>query len=238
MTEVLLYRKLYENIKGDILSGKYREGDMLPSENVLKDAWHVTRSTVRRAMLELEKQGYIARKQGKGSIVLPRGRHTLGLLSVKGFSQVVGETKKPVKTITIEKPIQTFFPADFFYSLSDVEIKAGCIFLKRIRCVGDEPVMLESTYIPNIGLDNLVSMPFVNGSLFETLGRVYKIEIRHVEPDLRAVLASRAESRWLRIPEGTPLLHIYLRFSTNRQHVSIYSSLLCNTNRYSVGINH
>ncbi len=238
MSEALLYRKLYENLKGDILSGKFREGDLLPSENVLKEEWHVTRSTIRRAMLELEKEGYITRKQGKGSIVLPRRRHTLGLLSVKGFSQVVGETKKSIKTILLEKPIQTSFPKDFFYPLSDVEIKAGCVFLKRIRCVGEEPVMLEKTYIPNIGLNDLVSMPFINGSLFETLGRVYQIEIKHAEPDLRAVLADRAESKWLRVPVGTPLLHIYFRFTTSREHVTIYSSLLCNTNRYSIGINH
>jgi len=235
MTDVLLYRRLYEKLKGDILSGHYREGDLLPSENMLKNTWHITRSTIRRALLELEKEGYIMRKQGKGSVVLPLRRRTLGLLSVKGFTQVVGEQKQPVRTVMIKKPMITLFSEPFFYPVSPAEKEAGCIFLKRLRCVGEDPVMLESTYISNIDLPDFIHTPFVNGSLFETLNRVYRIEITKVEEDLRAVAAGPSESRWLVVPQGRPLLHILLRFFTSRKDVLVYSSLLCNTENYSVG---
>lgn len=234
MKEAFLYKKLYQNLKEDILSGKYLEGDILPSENLLKTTWHITRSTVRRALLELEKEGHIAKQQGKGSIVLPQRRRPLGLLSVKGFSQVVSEAKQPVKTVMIEKPTHTLFPHHFFYPCSEVEKKAGCIFLKRLRCVNDDPVMLESTYISDIGLADLTKHPLLNGSLFDTLHKVYRIEMTAVEQNMRAMLAGKEESYWLKIKRGHPLLLIYLKFHTNRDHVFIYSSLICNTENYTI----
>jgi GntR family transcriptional regulator/GntR family frlABCD operon transcriptional regulator len=116
-----------------------------------------------------------------------------------------------------------------------MEQKAGCIYLKRLRCVEDEPVMLETTFIPNLNLPKFCSRPFVKGSLFETLNVNYSIEITRVEQDLRSVLADQESAGFLRIKDGSPLLLIYLKFHTNREHLSVYSSLLCNTEKYSIG---
>jgi GntR family transcriptional regulator/GntR family frlABCD operon transcriptional regulator len=95
--------------------------------------------------------------------------------------------------------------------------------------------MLESTYIPNLNLPRFCSRPFVNGSLFETLNVNYSIEITRVEQDMRAILAEKKVADHLRIDEGSPLLLIYLKFYTKNEHLSIYSSLLCNTEKYSIG---
>ncbi len=107
--------------------------------------------------------------------------------------------------------------------------------MKRLRCVENEPVMLESTYISNVGLPGFCTRPFVKGSLFETLNVNYAIEIIRVDEDLRSVLCDEEDARHLQIKAGSPLLHIYLKFYTNREHLNIYSSLLCNTDKYSIG---
>ncbi len=230
-----LYRKLQNNLKTQIIAGVYREGDLLPSESELKQQYGVTRSTVRQALGELVKEGYINKHQGKGSIVIKRLRRTLGVLSVKGFSEIVSEKKLAVGSIMIRKPSVSPWDESFFYPLNDLEIKAGCISLKRLRCVEDEPVMLETTYLPNLNLPKFCSKPFVKGSLFETLNINYSIEITRVEQDLRSVPADEESAAYLRIKTGSPLLLIYLRFHTNREHLSVYSSLLCNTEKYSIG---
>jgi GntR family transcriptional regulator/GntR family frlABCD operon transcriptional regulator len=230
-----LYRKLQNDIKSQIIAGIYKESDLLPSESELQQVFGVTRSTVRQALGELEKEGYIQKKQGKGSLVIKQRRRTLGLLSVKGFSEAVTEKKLAVSTVMIHKPIVTRWDEQFFYSIDDLERKAGCIYLKRIRCVENEPVMLETTYIPNLNLPRFCTRPFVNGSLFETLSVKYSIEITRVEQDLRAIQADEKVSGLLRVDPESPLLLIYLKFYTNREHLSIYSSLLCNTSKYSIG---
>ncbi len=232
-----LYRKLQQKIKSQILSGVYHDGDLLPSESDLMKVHSSTRGTVRQALEALVKEGYIIKQQGKGSIVLKSRRRTLGVLSVKGFSQIVTEKKLSVDTIIIKKPEVTAWDDSFFYQLSEIEKNAGCIYLKRVRCVNKEPVMLESTYIPNLNLPGFCKNQFVKGSLFETLSINYQIEITKVEQDLRAVSADKDASVLLNVKQGAPLLHIYLRFSTSREHLSIYSSLLCNTSDFSIGNN-
>lgn len=232
-----LYRKLHQKIKSQILSGVYRDGDLLPSESDLMKAHSSTRGTVRQALEELVREGYIIKKKGKGSIVLKSHRRTLGVLSVKGFSQIVTEKKLTVATVMLKKPVITVWDDPFFYNLGEIERNAGCIFLKRVRYVEKIPVMLETTYIPNLNLPGFCRNPFVKGSLFETLSVNYQIEITKVEQDLRAVPADKDSSVLLNVKQGTPLLHIYLRFSTSREHLSIYSSLLCNTSDFSIGNN-
>jgi len=232
-----LYRKLQQKIKSQILSGVYHDGDLLPSESDLIKVHSSTRGTVRQALEALVKEGYITKQQGKGSIVLKSQRRTLGVLSVKGFSQIVTEKKLSVDTVIIKKPEVTAWDDSFFYQLSEIEKNAGCIYLKRVRCVNKEPVMLESTYIPNLNIPGFCKNPFVKGSLFETLSINYQIEITKVEQDLRAVSADKDASVLLNVKQGAPLLHIYLRFSTSREHLNIYSSLLCNTSDFSIGNN-
>jgi GntR family transcriptional regulator/GntR family frlABCD operon transcriptional regulator len=135
----------------------------------------------------------------------------------------------------IHKPVVKAWPVDFFYNISDMERKAGSIYLKRLRCVDDNPVMLETTYISNVNLPRFCSRSFVNGSLFETLNVEHEVEITHVEQDLRAVNADEETASFLKIQPESSLLHIYLKFYTNRPHLFIYSSLLCNTANYSIG---
>jgi DNA-binding GntR family transcriptional regulator len=230
-----LYRKLQANLKSQIISGIYNEGDLLPSENELMQLHGVTRSTVRQALVELVQEGYILKQQGKGSIVQKQKRRTLGLLSVKGFSEVVSSNHLAVHTVMIQKPVVTRWIEPFFYPLDDIEWSAGCIYLKRIRCVDNEPVMLESTYIPNVNLPRFCSRSFVRGSLFETLSVNHQIEITQVDQDLRAVTAGAEASEHLGVTVGSPLLHIFIKFHSNREHLSVYSSLLCNTMNYSIG---
>jgi len=201
----------------------------------LQRQFDVTRSTVRQALAELVREGYIQKQQGRGSIVLKPLRRTLGILSVKGFSEIVSQKKLAVSTIMIMKPTVTHWDDLFFYPVLEPEQMAGCISLKRLRCVEEEPVMIETTYIPNLNLPEFCSRPFVKGSLFETLNVNYSIEITRVEQDLRSVPADEDSADLLRIRTGRPLLLIYLRFHTNREHMSVYSSLLCNTEKYSIG---
>jgi GntR family transcriptional regulator/GntR family frlABCD operon transcriptional regulator len=230
-----LYRKLQNDIKSQILSGIYKEGDLLPSEHELMAVHNVTRSTVRQALDELVKEGYIIKMQGKGSVVTKRQRRTLGLLTVKGFSEAVSETKEKVNTVILKKPSLMKWEESFYYNISDLERKAGCIYLNRLRCVGEEPVMLENTYIANLNLPRFCSNPFVRGSLFETLNQNYHIEITDVDQDLRAVIANKEIAGFLNIKEKSPLLQIHLKFHTNRDHLFIYSFLHCTTGKYAIG---
>ena len=64
-----LYSKIEKVLKDWILEEKYKSGELLPTEEELARMFNASRTTVRNALSNLEKAGYVWRKQGKGSIV-------------------------------------------------------------------------------------------------------------------------------------------------------------------------
>ena len=60
-----IYNQLYE----DIVNGVYEKGSLLPSEHLLAEKYHVSRNTLRQALTILNQDGYIYKKQGKGTFV-------------------------------------------------------------------------------------------------------------------------------------------------------------------------
>ena len=144
------YLKLKNQLQTSILEGAFEPGDILPSENELKEKHGLSRFTVRRALDELEKEGFITKLHGKGSIVTNRKRKSLGIFSTKGFSSVA-ELEGTVKNKFLKKPYFVKWGKDFFYELTPTEIQHGATCYERLRSVGKDPVMLEYTYIPNEG---------------------------------------------------------------------------------------
>lgn len=63
------YYVLMEELKEEIVSGKRKPGDRLPSENELSALFHVSRHTVRKAYSILEQEGYIEAEHGRGTFV-------------------------------------------------------------------------------------------------------------------------------------------------------------------------
>ncbi len=228
------YQRLQESLKKKILNGTYKPGDSLPSENELTLKFNLARFTVRQALEELVKEGLITKHQGKGSIVSDRKRKALGIFSVKGFSAVVGEDGD-VKTIFLNKPYKVKWDDDFFYPLSQNEKKGTAICIERLRSVGDDPVMLEYTYIPASNIKLPPEKDFVNNSLFDTLMVKFHIQIKKAEQELVATGATTETALLFNIKEGTPVLHVYRKYHTNLPDFFVYSSFYCYTGKYSIG---
>jgi GntR family transcriptional regulator of arabinose operon len=78
------YQALFESLKADILRGRYKPGQKLPSEAALVTKSGASRITVGRAIRELQNLGLVDRFAGSGTYVrtvTPEGRpHLFGLL--------------------------------------------------------------------------------------------------------------------------------------------------------------
>ncbi len=64
-----IYDQIAAQIKAQILSGKLKEGDALPSMRVLAKELRISVITTKRAYEELEREGFIVSLTGKGSFV-------------------------------------------------------------------------------------------------------------------------------------------------------------------------
>lgn len=68
--QVPLYEQVLKELKGKIVSGIYKKGDLLPSEKELIDEFGVSRITVRKTLSLLAEMGLIETSKGRGSVVL------------------------------------------------------------------------------------------------------------------------------------------------------------------------
>jgi len=225
------HKKLYEILRKHIIEGVYKEGDLLPSENELCQLYRMTRPTVRQSLSNLANDGYIRKHQGKGSIVhhLPR---EIGILSVSGTTSAVGN--RNLKTRIIVKPVIIPWDDDFMFPLTSLERESGCIYMERLRLLEDIPIFYDISYIANINLPRITSRQFENRSLFRILRDHYNVEIKGGEQRIKAIPSSLKISRFLHLKKGQPVLHLERKMETNNPALFLYSSIFCNTEKYSI----
>ncbi|HEK9099604.1 GntR family transcriptional regulator [Bacillus pfraonensis] len=66
-----LYQQIKDQIKTSIFSNELKEGEQLPSIRSLANDLHVSVLTTKRVYAELEAEGFIVTRVGKGSYVAP-----------------------------------------------------------------------------------------------------------------------------------------------------------------------
>jgi GntR family transcriptional regulator of arabinose operon len=94
------YQQLLERLERLIVTGEVDANTRLPSENELFDTLKISRSTIRRAFLELESRGLVYRRQGQGTFVGNR------LLSPTAPAASV----RPAKRSPGNGPVQVLLP--------------------------------------------------------------------------------------------------------------------------------
>lgn len=75
-TEHKLSRQLFEQLAGEIRSGRLAPGDRLPTEHELTRAARVSRTVVREAVAALRAEGLVVTRQGVGAFVAPEPQHS------------------------------------------------------------------------------------------------------------------------------------------------------------------
>ncbi len=231
MRETPQYRQLYEKLRKLIEEGTYRNGDLLPSENELCAAHHLTRPTVRNALDMLVNDGFIVRHQGKGSIVQgqPKG---IGILSLSGTTSAIG--RKNLTTSIIVKPEIRSWKQAFGYEISEQYRSVGCIYMERLRLINNQPVFYDITMIPNLNLPRLTARTFENRSLFEILRKHYQLQVKGGEQKILAIKADERIHHHFRVKRDHPILRLDRKMDTNRPGFSFFSQIYCNTADYSL----
>lgn len=142
-----LYLQIYEILRNKIEGEAYVYGDLLPSELELEKHYHVSRITVRQAIAELEKEGYVKRARGKGTTVTYTSRINESLSEIRSFTKEMEERgRKPgTRYIDIRKTAATEEVANAL----GIEIGSEVYHLYRVRTADDEPIVIFETFLSN-----------------------------------------------------------------------------------------
>lgn len=96
-----IYEQINKQIKGAILRGELKEGDLLPSIRTLAKDLQISVITTKRAYDELEKEGFIETMQGKGSYVASQNKELMREKKLNIIEQKLSEIVKESKALGI-----------------------------------------------------------------------------------------------------------------------------------------
>ena len=196
------YPVIKATLKSRLLSGAYRAGESLPSESHLADEFHVSRMTARRAMDELEREGYIYRVQGSGSY--PTGkRFRQGVFRIRGLDEIAlerGEDAVPF-TRVLRSGLTTSLPATVAEAL-ELGAGAAAVEIVRLRGVNEEPVLLERRYLRVDRAEGLLGTNLAVESIHDLIVSRLRVDIARVEQSLEVVNLEHDEARLLGLPVG------------------------------------
>ncbi|TGE36304.1 GntR family transcriptional regulator [Desulfosporosinus fructosivorans] len=65
-----IYLQLIQRIKADIISGRLKAGDKMPSVRDMSESFKVNPNTIQRVLLELEREGITYSQRGIGTFVV------------------------------------------------------------------------------------------------------------------------------------------------------------------------
>lgn len=135
---------IYNDLKKEILDGKFDKYRLLPIEVELQDKYQASRNTVRKAIRQLNYDGLIYSKEGSGNVVLER-------IEIPNLLIRSGDFEKP-STIAKEKVTTELLLFDKVNASK--EIASSSFFQEdislwhvvRLRFVDGLPAMIDNSY--------------------------------------------------------------------------------------------
>lgn len=198
------YAQLKQLLTEHINRGEWKPGDQLPGEPELCRMFDVSRTVIRQALDDLERESLIVRIKGKGTFVAePKiGEHLVQ--SLTGFYEdMVKQGYKPYSRVLK----QEVTPASAkIAAYLEIELGTPVIEICRLRFVNDVPLNLVTTYVPQALCPSLLTADLTRQSLYGYLENTCGLQVARGRRTIEAVLANEQEAHLLEVPRGSPLI--------------------------------
>src|SRR5216683_285931 len=175
-------------------------GMAIPSERQLSLDLNVSRLTIRAALDELVRDGYLDRRHGSGTYVTePKIAQPLTLTS---FSDDMRRRGMTPGSRTLELTT-TVAGARLAHRLA-VSPGARLIRVKRLRLAVSKPMAMEVLHVPEVLVPGLTRADFEDHSFYELLRERYGITIASGSQSIEPTVTNEEESEVLGVPLHTP----------------------------------
>ena len=192
-------------MRGRIESGEIGVGDRLPSEAELVSDFGVSRTTARRALDELRREGLVRREPGRGTfLVSPRLRSNTAYLH--SFTQEIERWGYAPGARLISR--EEGEASEEVASRLEIERGEEVLFVRRLRLADELPIFVCDSYLP-VG-----RFPALKDADYGTvsLSKLFQERIgRGIQNSRQWIVAATAPSdvaALLEIPAGIPVLHV------------------------------
>lgn len=204
---VPLYYRIREDLRELIGAGQLKPGDRISSERELCMQYGVSSITVKRAVLDLVRDGLLYRVPGKGTFVSqPKMERDLSRLT-SFTEEMLHHGLKPNSRVLDARII----PATGTVA-KNLDLPPGeeVISLERVRFANGEPLMLEKTFLPHRLFSGLLSQDLATQSLYHFITEKYGVSLVKARETLEPVIINNNEAQNLALEAGAPGLLLEL----------------------------
>ena len=197
----------------------YRENEKLPSERELCNMYDLSRITVRQALQELEKEGYIYKQHGVGTFVAPK-TYNQSLVKLYSFTDEMKRLGKKPSTKVMEF---TTIHIDEHLA-AKMELTSGDEVYKiiRLRLADDEPLIYQTTYLPTKVFPRLSVNDLVTRPMYTVFREDYGIQITRAVEKFSATVVRKDVANYLNVKEQQPAMLIR-RYAYNQDQLIEYT---------------
>jgi GntR family transcriptional regulator len=206
-TPVPLYYQVFQILHREILMGRYRPGDQIPTEAELQERFEVSRATVRQAVTELVYLGLVERKRSKGTTVSNVWPQTT-LNDLASFTaEMMGGGFDLTTHILDFQHLPATAPLTDLLALADGE---QIVRMDRLRLVSGKPISVERWHTPLRYFPGLHAGMFGGAgmaqSTYYVLMQHYGLVVSHAVDTVSPVGVEPREARLLEVEPGHPVL--------------------------------
>jgi GntR family transcriptional regulator len=223
-----LYAEIEDAVRDLIEQQRLTPGDRLPGEHDLMARFRVSRLTVVRAVRELEAEGLVVRRQGRGTFVA-RSKVQVDLQRMKSFTEDMRiRGFRPGGQILEWSVVPA--PSDVAQMLR-ANPSTPLLRIFRLRFANDEPIGLHESFLAE-GLTIDRAALERTGSLHAVLNEAHRIRLEEADETIAAVTAASREARLLGVPQGAPLLRVERISYSQMQHPMEVARMVYRGDRY------
>lgn len=212
------YQLVQNELRQQIISGKFENGDKFYTEAELTKLYNVSSITVIRAMNELVKDGYLVRQQGKGTFV---SRSRKGKLVEFSDIEIFPIEEENVTVLSCEKGNDPSILEKLRLDKNEHYYK-----ITRVRTVDEMPYIVQQSFIPSRYIQQ-VDAPLEHfQSIYQRFKLDYNIHMSEepfVETNQVSLPTPKNIAQLLKVPESEPtVLQIRTTQKNNNREILEY----------------
>jgi GntR family transcriptional regulator len=230
-----LYVQMYSIVKDKIEQGEWPNGAQIPTEDDLCRTYVVSKATVRMAIADLVRNGYLKKQQGKGTFVIADVSDPGIAMKTRLTEDMFGEGVKTKKEV-LEKGLRE--PSAEMRSVLKVsgngEEDDALYYILCRRVVNGEPAYLEESYVrlsvfPGIENEDVCQRPFYDLIQEKGMKKIFKVVQTIEVSEVRGEAAAQ-----LKVREGAPALMLHRLLIGSDSSPIAYTRLLGIGKQYKI----
>lgn len=199
------YHQVYVTLRTWVLEGTYKAGDQIPTEPQLCEMFGVSRITVRKAIDNLSREGWLLRQQGRGTFVQLSASRASASTDLESIRHRVADLAAATEVRDLR--VAEVIPDEETTAALALEEDERVQRASHVRTLKGVPLGFITTWVPLSIAERVESRDMARQPMFELLVTA-GIRVARADQYIGATLAGLELSRMLEIEIGAPVLRL------------------------------